>query len=68
LIADKIKRSYLFDIGCDQAIDSARFGNKLKFANNSSTHPNCEPKMLRVAGELRLFFYALEDIGECAAM
>jgi histone-lysine N-methyltransferase EZH2 len=61
LIADKIKRSYLFDTGSELCVDSTKFGNRLKFANHSAT-PNCAPKQLRVNGALRLAFYAVEDI------
>lgn len=63
MIADKMKRSYLFDTGSDLCVDSTKFGNRLKFANHSES-PNCDAKQVRVNGTLRLAFYAHEDIGE----
>ena len=60
-IYDRNDCSYLFNLNDGFALDAEIKGNKLRFANHSST-PNCEPKVLLVDGEHRVAIYAKKDI------
>lgn len=60
-VYDKINRSYLFNLTTDSVIDAYRKANKTKFMNHSSK-PNCSTKNTNVNGEIRVGFYAKEDI------
>ena len=52
------KLSYLFDINQNQTIDSANFGNKIRFINHSEKHDNLYPRVSSVASVHRVALYA----------
>lgn len=60
---DILKSSFLFEITRGYALDSTRMGNKLRYCNHSS-NPNCEPRLMRVAGDIRIAIFAKRDIRE----
>lgn len=60
---DEVQYSFLFNITDDFALDSTRIGNKLRFCNHAFD-PNCEARLMRVAGDIRVGLYAKRDIGK----
>lgn len=60
-IYDRMNSSYLFDLNNQYVLDALRMGNKLRFANHSSS-PNCYPKILFVAGDHRVGIFASEKL------
>lgn len=62
-IYDETKYSFLFNITNNLALDSTRLGNKLRYCNHSN-EPNCEPRVMRVDGDVRVGIYAKRDIAK----
>ncbi|KZV39929.1 histone-lysine N-methyltransferase EZA1-like [Dorcoceras hygrometricum] len=60
-IYDRANSSYDFDLLLQYVLDAFRKGDKLKFANHSST-PNCYAKVMLVAGDHRVGIFANERI------
>ncbi|CDF41197.1 unnamed protein product [Chondrus crispus] len=60
-VYDEINYSFLFNTTQDYALDSTRMGNKLRYCNHS-IRPNCEPKVMRVGGDVRVGLYAKRNI------
>ncbi|KAI0563847.1 Histone-lysine N-methyltransferase [Gracilaria domingensis] len=60
---DEVQYSFLFNITDDFALDSTRIGNKLRYCNHAF-EPNCEARLMRVAGDIRVGLYAKRDIGK----
>lgn len=56
-VYDELQYSFLFNITQNYAIDSTRMGSKLKYCNHSS-EPNCEPRLMRVGGDVRVGIYS----------
>lgn len=56
-VYDELQYSFLFNITENLAIDSTRMGSKLKYCNHSS-EPNCEPRLMRVGGDVRVGIYS----------
>lgn len=61
IVYDEKRTSYLFDLNASHSIDAARYGNITRFINHSF-HANITPKVLLVAGEHRIGFFAAKDI------
>lgn len=61
-VYDALNYSFLFNITERYAVDSTRLGNKLKYCNHSKT-PNCEPRLMRVGGDVRVGIYSKRSIG-----
>ena len=62
-VYDEANYSFLFNTTNELAIDSTRLGNKLRYCNHS-TNPNCEPRLLRVRGDVRVGIFAKRDIAK----
>lgn len=62
-VYDEINYSFLFNTTKDYALDSTRLGNKLRYCNHS-IRPNCEPKVMRVGGDVRVGLYAKRHIAK----
>jgi histone-lysine N-methyltransferase EZH2 len=60
-VYDELDYSFLFNITEHYAVDSTRLGSKLKYCNHSPT-PNCEPRLMRVGGDVRVGIYSKQDI------
>lgn len=54
--------SFIFDLTPEESLDSTRFGNKLRCCNHDPVNPNCEPRVMRVEGDVRIGIYAKRDI------
>jgi [histone H3]-lysine27 N-trimethyltransferase EZH2 len=61
LLCDQRGCSYLFNQSSDYVVDALLKGNKVRFANHSKS-PNVETKRLFVNGDLRIGFFANQDI------
>ena len=61
-IYDKGASSFLFNVNETQVIDAARKGNKMKFANDSSSNTNCYSRGMMSCGDHRVGIYAARDI------
>ncbi|CAL8115406.1 unnamed protein product [Orchesella dallaii] len=60
-VYDARKHTFLFGLDENYTIDGTILGGKVRFMN-SSLKPNCEPRKMRVNGELRIGFYAIKEI------
>lgn len=60
-VYDELQYSFLFNITEMYAIDSTRMGSKLKYCNHSKD-PNCEPRLMRVGGDVRVGIYSRKNI------
>lgn len=60
-VYDLLNSNFLFDITTNYSLDSSRIGNKLRYCNHSSD-PNCEPRLMRVGGDIRIGIFAKRDI------
>jgi SET domain/CXC domain len=60
-VYDELDYSFLFNITEKYAVDSTRMGSKLKYCNHSKA-PNCEPRLMRVGGDVRVGIYAKRPI------
>lgn len=60
-VYDLLNSNFLFDITTKYSLDSSRIGNKLRYCNHSSD-PNCEPRLMRVGGDIRIGIFAKRDI------
>jgi hypothetical protein len=60
-VYDELDYSFLFNITRKYAIDSTRLGSKLKYCNHSQ-EPNCEPRLMRVGGDVRVGIYSKQAI------
>lgn len=61
-VYDELNYSFLFNITESCVIDSTRLGSKLKYCNHSKS-PNCEPRLMRVGGDVRVGIYSKRRIG-----
>lgn len=62
-VYDEVTYSFLFTTTEQYVLDSTHLGNKLRYCNHSQT-PNCEPRVMRVGGDVRVGLYAKRDIEE----
>jgi hypothetical protein len=53
--------SCLFNFSSDLVVDADSRASRLRFLNHSTT-PNCEPKLINVAGGTRIAFFTLKKI------
>jgi SET domain/CXC domain len=60
-VYDELQYSFLFNITEKYAIDSTRIGSKLKYCNHLED-PNCEPRLMRVGGDVRVGIYSKKPI------
>lgn len=60
-VYDEVTYSFLFTTTEQYALDSTHIGNKLRYCNHS-LNPNCEPRVMRVGGDVRVGLYAKRDI------
>lgn len=60
-VYDEVTYSFLFTTTEQYALDSTHLGNKLRYCNHSR-NPNCEPRVMRVGGDVRVGLYAKRDI------
>lgn len=58
---DEVQSTFLFEITKGLSLDSTRIGNKLRYCNHSSD-ANLEPRLMRVAGDVRIGIFARRGI------
>lgn len=58
---DEVQSTFLFEITKGLSLDSTRIGNKLRYCNHSSD-ANLEPRLMRVAGDVRIGIFARRSI------
>lgn len=62
VVYDEKNLSYIFDQSLDFALDATRKGSKARFANHDRESPNVSCKSIFVNGNVRIGFFAKEDI------
>lgn len=58
---DEVQSTFLFEITKGLSLDSTRIGNKLRYCNHSFD-ANLEPRLMRVAGDVRIGIFARRSI------